>query len=173
VAGALGEYVFDVELARQIVKNTPNRPTGVVPPEILTKMLEVNEDHVPEHIDHVNPRIPGIAGQRLGGIALIDGNHRARRCLRDGLPFHVYLLDLTESMQCLIHSDPVDFTPEMMAKEIRGMLKNNQQCEMLTTELTLSEGEDPIQSEAELRAHLTPEENARWTITFRPTSQCS
>ncbi len=129
-------------------------------------MLEVNEEHHAAHIDHVDPSVPGIAGQRLGGICLMDGNHRARRCLRDGLPFSVYVLDLAESTRCLIHSDQTDFTPELMAREIRGMLGNNPQCEMLTTTLDLTDGEDPKETEVALRAHLTPEENARLTITF-------
>jgi len=165
VEGELGKYIFDVSLARGIVSDGKHR-TSLVPPELLHKMLEVNEEHHAEHIDHVDPSVPGIAGQRFGGICLMDGNHRARRCLRDGLPFSVYVLDLAESVRCLIHSDQIDFTPELMAREVRGMLRNNQQCEMLTTELSLTDGEDPREIEEALRAHLTPEENARWTVSF-------
>jgi hypothetical protein len=165
VEGELGKYVFDVELARRIVKSELHT-MAEIPPVMLVKMLEVNEEHCPEHIDHVNPRAPGIVGQRLGGMALIDGNHRARRCLRDGLPFRAYLLDLVESAQCMIHQEPVNFTPEMMAREIRGMLRNNPQVEMLTTEMYLDAGEDVEATESALRVHLTAEENARWTVRF-------
>src|SRR5262249_50956848 len=53
-----------------------------------------------EHIDHVDPTIPGIIahlhhrtpeGELLQGHVLIDGHHRGARCLRDGLPFFAYL----------------------------------------------------------------------------------
>jgi hypothetical protein len=166
VAGELGQYVFDVELALRIVSDGKH-PTAEVPTGLLRRMLEVNAEHHVAHLDHVDPSRPGIIGQRFGGICLIDGNHRAHRCLRDGLPFRAYLLDLAESMQCLIHSDQIDFTPELIAREIRGMLKNNPECEMLTTELTLTDGEDRGGAEKTLRAHLTTDENARWTIRFQ------
>jgi len=166
VQGELGTYLFDVNLAKRMVHSVKGRPTAIVPPDMLRHMLEVNDEHHEAHIDHVDPSVPGIIGQRLGGVCLIDGNHRARRCLRDGIPFHAYMLDLKESSDCMMLSEQIDFTPELMAREIRGMLRNNQQCEMLTTELTLTEGEDPKVTEAALRSHLTPEENARWTISF-------
>jgi hypothetical protein len=166
VEGELGQYVFDVELALRIV-NDGKHPTAEVPTGMLRRMLLVNAEHHAAHLDHVDPSRPGIIGQRFGGICLIDGNHRAHRCLRDGLPFRAYLLDLAESMKCLIHSDPINFTPELMAREIRGMLKNNPECQMLTTELTLTDGEDSQETETTLRSHLTPQENARWTIRFQ------
>lgn len=63
-----------------------------------------------QHIDHVNTKYPGILGHLWGPgeggtwehvHVLIDGNHRAARCLRDGLPFRVYLLSEDESEQIL------------------------------------------------------------------------
>jgi hypothetical protein len=35
---------------------------------------------------------------------LIDGNHRAARCLRDGLPFRAHLLTEAESEAVLLRS---------------------------------------------------------------------
>ena len=165
VEGELGTYLFDVDRAKRLV-SVRARQTVIVPPEMLQHMLEVNDEHHEPHVDHVDPSIPGILGQRLGGICLIDGSHRARRCQRDGITFHAYMLDLQESQDCMMLSEQIDFTPELMAREIRGMLRNNKQCEMLTTELNLTDGEDPAEAEAALRSHLTPEENARWTILF-------
>lgn len=160
VVGELGKYVFDVELARHIVGDGKHQAYGI-PAELLLKMLEVNEEHYAAHLDHVDPNIPGILAQRFGGICLMDGNHRARRCLRDGRPFNAFMLSMEESMRCLIHSDQVEFTPELLARELRGMLRNNVQCGMLTSTLNLTEGEDPAATEAAIRACLTPEENER------------
>jgi hypothetical protein len=39
----------------------------------------------------------------LHGNTLIDGHHRAARCLQDGLPYYVYVLNQLESQQILIH----------------------------------------------------------------------
>lgn len=161
VDGELGKYIFDVARARRITAD--GRPAYPVDPKLVEMMLEVNEEHTPQHIDHVDPTRPGIIAQRFGGYALIDGNHRARRCLRDHLPFSVYALTLQESMECLIHQDQKDFTPELVAREIRGMLKNNQECEMMTIALTSDEGAQS--SEAAIRACLSEEENARVSLT--------
>jgi hypothetical protein len=169
VTGELGKYVFDVELARSIVSDGKHQAYGI-PEDLLAKMLEVNEEHYASHLDHVDPRIPGILAQRLGGICLMDGNHRARRCLRDGLPFNAYMLSMPESMECLIHSDTVDFTPELMAREFRGMLRNNQHCDLLTSTLQLTDGEDPEAVEAAIRGCLTPEENARLKFEWQRLS---
>jgi hypothetical protein len=167
VEGELGTYVFDVTLARHIVRDDKHQ-AHLVPPELLTRMLEVNAEYEELHLDHVDPKIPGILGQRFGGIALIDGTHRGYRCLRDKLPFYAFMLDIEESMRCLAHSEPVDFTPEMMAKELRGMLGNNPQVEMMTTVLDATDDEgDSADVEKAVRSFLTAEQNARVTIQVR------
>jgi hypothetical protein len=169
VNGELGLYVFDVEHARRIVADGKHVAHEVAP-ALMEMMLQVNEEHTPEHIDHVDPTRPGIMAQRFGGFALIDGNHRARRCLRDQLPFRVYALNMHESMECLIFQQQEEFTSELVAREVRGMLKNNPDCEMLEITLTSDEGRDA--SVAAIRAHLTEEENARVTITIEE-GKCS
>jgi hypothetical protein len=64
-----------------------------------------------QHLDHVNPIYPGILAHLWGkspigtiehGHVLIDGNHRAARCLRDQLPFRAYLLTEDESQTILL-----------------------------------------------------------------------
>jgi hypothetical protein len=165
VKGELGEYVFNVERARQIANDGRHRAFEV-PREMVEQMLSVNEDHVPEHIDHVDPSQPGILAQRWGGVALIDGNHRARRCLRDGFVFRAFMLDLIESRACMVLEAQAQLTPELIARELRGMLRNNPQCEMMTVSFTSDE--DEVYSEALVRSYLTPEENAHLTIQVEP-----
>jgi stress-induced morphogen len=168
VKGELGLYVFDVEHARRIVADGGHFEFEVEP-SLIELMLAVNEEHTPEHIDHVDPTRPGIIAQRFGGYTLIDGNHRARRCLRDQLRFRVHALTLHESMECLILQQQNKFTAPLVARELRGMLKNNPECEMLEVTLTSDEAQDA--SESAIRDHLTPEENARVTITIE--QECS
>jgi hypothetical protein len=95
-------FTWDIGLARQICSD--GRSATFVPPEDLDKILGVNSTD-PTHLDHVDPRIPGIAC--AGGSAgdqplwvLIDGSHRGARCRRDGLPFFTFLLTDDESRRC-------------------------------------------------------------------------
>jgi hypothetical protein len=100
-----GLYEFDVDRARALV------PDGREPVEVDEESVRitVDETDVDEcHLDHVDPTIPGIIshvfyrteqGEEVRGHALIDGNHRAARCLRDGLPYFAYLLTEQESRQ--------------------------------------------------------------------------
>jgi hypothetical protein len=64
-------------------------------------------------VDHVDPQYPGIItfvwqtdtdGVTHRGHLLIDGNHRAARCLRDDRPFFAYLLTEEESRAILLKS---------------------------------------------------------------------
>lgn len=83
--------------------------------------VEVEEDSVrasvhdsvihDAHIDHVDPSFPGIIahvfyrteeGESVQAHVLIDGNHRAARCLREGRPYHAYLLTEEESRAILL-----------------------------------------------------------------------
>lgn len=103
-------YVFDVDLAREIVAD------GRAPMEIdergvsvCVDTCEVDWDHVP----HVNPAIPGIvahvwfqqpSGEMVHGHRIIDGHHRAARCLKDGLPYLAYVLSEEESRRVMMRS---------------------------------------------------------------------
>jgi hypothetical protein len=153
VEGRLGQCIFDVDQAKQIVSD--GREAVVVPPTVLNKMLTVNKEWSREHLEHVDLSIPGIIGQCYGGLALFDGTHRAARASGEGVPFRAYRLSYEESMRCLIARDDADMTPEQIAQELRGMLRNNPE--------TLVEADlqgDPA-GEPEIRRHLTPEENQR------------
>lgn len=105
-----GAYLFDVDAARELVA------AGHEPVEVEEESVRLSMDGlrlVPEHLDHVDPRFPGIiahvsfpdpSGELLRGHVLIDGNHRAARCLRDRLPFFAHLLTEAESEAILLRS---------------------------------------------------------------------
>jgi len=100
-------FVFDVDLARKIVSD------GREPVEMDSSDVAycVDDCRIHEqHLDHVNPSYPGILAHLWGpgqggtlehGHLLIDGNHRAARCLRDGLTYKAYLLTEEESERIL------------------------------------------------------------------------
>ncbi len=102
-------YVFDVDKARQFVAQGHDmmelEPDDV---QFSVGRCEINEGHVA----HVNPDIPGIVahvyfpheGTVVHGHRLIDGHHRAARCLQLGIPYHVHVLSEEESIACLIRA---------------------------------------------------------------------
>jgi hypothetical protein len=101
-------WVYDVDEARRIVSD------GRQPTELETSDVAylVNDSRIHEqHIDHVNTKYPGIIAHLWGpgsdgtmehGHLLIDGNHRAARCLRDHIPFRAYVLTEEESERILL-----------------------------------------------------------------------
>ncbi|MCA9050962.1 MAG: hypothetical protein KDA89_19630 [Planctomycetaceae bacterium] len=100
-------YVFDVDLARKIVAD------GREPIELDRNDVEYSVEIsriYPQHLDHVDPQYAGIVahlwgpgedGNWLHGHLLIDGHHRAARCLRDDLPYFVHILTEEESQRVL------------------------------------------------------------------------
>lgn len=100
-------YVYDVDMARRFTSD--GRETVELEPDDVRSSVE-ESDINEEHIDHVDPTFPGIVahvlyqdpdGELLRGHVLIDGHHRAARCLRDGLPFEVYILSEVESIAAM------------------------------------------------------------------------
>jgi hypothetical protein len=106
----LGLYDFDVDRARELVAD--GREAVEVEEECVR--LSVAESEMCEpHVQHVNPAYPGIIahvryraddGEWLRGHVLIDGHHRAARCLQDGRPFFAHLLTEQESLAILVKS---------------------------------------------------------------------
>lgn len=107
------QYVFDVDQARRLVADG-------------REVLELDEDDVrhsvansriyPQHLPHVDTRYPGIVahiwyqqpdGEVVHGDLLIDGHHRAARCLELGLPFSVQRLTEEESRAVLVQAPPI------------------------------------------------------------------
>jgi len=68
-------------------------------------------------------------------------------------------------MSCLIYTEQTDFTPELMARELRGMLMNNPQIEKMDIVLDVTDDGNESECEAAVRACLTEQENARLGIT--------
>ncbi len=100
-------FKFDIDLAREIVSDG-REPVELDPDDISYSLdrCEINEGH----IDHVNLAFPGIVSHvffpdKDGTVhhahRLIDGHHRAARCLREGLPFYVHVLSEEESVRIL------------------------------------------------------------------------
>ena len=103
-------YVFDVDKARELVAD--GREKIELEPEDVKYAVgrcEINETHVA----HVDPTIPGIMshiyfvdddGTLVHGHRLIDGHHRAARCLQLGIPFYIRVLSEAESVKILIRA---------------------------------------------------------------------
>ena len=101
-----GRYVFDVDKARRLVSDGRDKielaPEDV---EFSVGRCQINE----LHLAHVDPSIPGIMahvyfpddGRVVHGHRLIDGHHRAARCRQLGVPFYIYVLSESESMEVL------------------------------------------------------------------------
>lgn len=100
-------YVFDVDLAREIVSEG-HEIMELEPDDVKYSVgrCEINKGHLP----HVDPTIPGIVahlffpddnGKLVRGHRLIDGHHRAARCLQLGIPYKVRILSPEESITVL------------------------------------------------------------------------
>ena len=103
---------YDVDRAWGLVGD--GRAPVELEPEDVDWSVRVAHIDAP-HVDHVDPSIPGLIahswltlddGEVARGHVLIDGHHRAARCLRDGRPFFVYVLSEEESDSVLLrHPD--------------------------------------------------------------------
>jgi len=98
-----GMYVFDVTKAIEVIKATP-RGTQVLSKESVEIALgwtRTNE----KHVAHVDETIPGIIAffehDGIKGHVLIDGHHRAAKCVQLGKEFRVCVLSPEESVACI------------------------------------------------------------------------
>ncbi len=107
-------YNFDVDLAREIVRD--GREAIELEPEDVEYSVDISRIY-PQHVEHVNPIYPGIIahiwypepdGTVLHGHVLIDGHHRAARCLQDGLQYRVHILSEDESRRVLLTAPDID-----------------------------------------------------------------
>ena len=103
------QYVFDVDKARKFVADGREvLELDLNDVEFSVGRCEINEGH----LAHVDPTIPGIMahvyfpdGDRIvHGHRLIDGHHRAARCLQLGIPYRIRLLSEEESIRVLTRS---------------------------------------------------------------------
>ena len=107
-------YRFDVDKARRLVSD--GREPVELEPDDVQYSVDVSRIY-PEHVKHVNPEFPGIiahiwypdpSGELLHGHVLIDGHHRAARCLELDRPYFVYLLSEEESREVLLEDSKID-----------------------------------------------------------------
>jgi hypothetical protein len=107
-----GSYAFDVHRIKEDIaflrKTFPaqiDKYIATIPKEYVANMLFVNVTE-PKHYDHVTSTEPGIVVviERPEGtmLCLVDGNHRAGKCLRDGQPFKAYVLPWENAKRYLI-----------------------------------------------------------------------
>jgi hypothetical protein len=105
-------YVFNINLAKELVLD--GREPVEVEEESVRYSVETS-NLVEEHIAHVDPDRPGIIahvsytksdGEIIRGHVLVDGNHRAARCMQLGRPFFAYILTPEESEQILLRRLP-------------------------------------------------------------------
>lgn len=119
-------YIFDVDEARRLVADGKHEVLELEPDDVRYSVdrCEVNEGH----LAHVDPSIPGIVshiffphenGEIVHGHRLIDGHHRAARCLQLGIPFPVYVLTEQESVDILIKAPPGAQPGQKRAAEAR------------------------------------------------------
>lgn len=103
-------YEFDVDRAREFTKD--GREPVEVDDESVAEAVD-NSRIYDDHVSHVDPTKPGIIahvffreddGEIVKAQLLIDGHHRAARCLRDQIPFHAYLLSEEESQAIVVRS---------------------------------------------------------------------
>lgn len=104
------QYVFDIDRARELLQDG-REPVELDDDDVRfsLKKCHINK----EHTKHVDTSFPGIVavvwhenedGTQVSGHRLIDGHHRAARCLELGIPYRVCLLTEQESIEILIKS---------------------------------------------------------------------
>ncbi|MEQ8210784.1 MAG: hypothetical protein RH917_13235 [Lacipirellulaceae bacterium] len=101
-------FIFDVELAMEMVQD------GREPVEVEEESVRLSVENSRidrDHVSHVDPTKPGIIshvfchaddGEEIHAHVLIDGNHRAARCLELGKPYFAYILTEEESKEILL-----------------------------------------------------------------------
>ena len=150
--GPGGSSIFDVEKAKQIVSD--GRRPELVPADALALFLAAS--HYEEaHLPHVDPDSPGILGQRFSGTFLLDGVHRAARCLQQGKDFHAFVLTQEETLSCLVLQDLWESNVGMVVRELRQLLEDHPDAAYL--EVKLDSGPQALE---QIRKLLTQEENA-------------
>ncbi|QDS98883.1 hypothetical protein [Adhaeretor mobilis] len=109
-------YIFDVQRAMELVQDG-REPTEVEDESVRLSVKNSWIDDV--HVTHVDPTKPGIIahvfakaddGDDIHAHVLIDGNHRAARCLQLEKPYFAYVLTEQESKDILIRKPVKSFT---------------------------------------------------------------
>src|SRR5258708_2772834 len=153
-------YVFNVDKAKRIVADG-RKPTALSEPTIA-KLVAVNH-HAPEHLPHVDPLRPGIIVHRYGGLVLLDGIHRAVRCLREKRVFYVRTLSYRESLACVVRQEIAASNPQIIVQKLRKVLENDPHAKAIEAEIEC--GTEVLEH---VRALLTPQERKRLILRSVP-----
>lgn len=153
LSGPGGISIYDVERAKQIAAD--GRRAEQVPLPALSLLLAVS-DYEEAHLAHVDAGKAGIIGQRFSGPFLLDGVHRAARCLLEKRPFPAFVLTPQETLSCLMSQDLWESNIGMVVRELRQLLQEHPEAAYLEVNL----GTDPEALE-QIRKLLTSQENAR------------
>ncbi len=145
-----------MEKAKQIV--SAGRRPELLLPDALAPLLAAS--HYEEaHLPHIDPDNPGILGQRFTGPFLLDGVHRAARCLQQGKEFQAFVLTQEETLSCLVLQDLWESNVGVVVRELRQLLEDHPDAAYL--EVKLDSGPEAVE---QIRKLLTAEENARIRI---------
>ena len=153
-------YFFNVDKAKTMAMD--GRPTIAVPESTLQRVAKVN-DYSPIHLAHVDPDKPGIMVQRFGGLVLLDGIHRAVRCLNQGKPFSACMLNYQESLACLVRQEIASTDAGSIVGKLRKVMSTASTIEPIEAEIECTP--DVL---ARVRALLTPEERLRFILKAVP-----
>jgi hypothetical protein len=97
------QFVFDVDKARRITQDG-RKPVEVDRDDVLHAVdtARIYIEHIPHvRLDHpgiiARMRVTGADGSVKEGDLLIDGHHRAAKCLQLGVPYFAFLLTVEET----------------------------------------------------------------------------
>lgn len=149
-------YFFNVDKAKTMALD--GRPAIAIAESTLQRVAAVN-DYSPVHLAHVDPDKPGIMVQRFGGLVLLDGIHRAVRCLNHGKPFSACMLNYQESLACLVRQEIASTDAASIVEKLRKVMSTASTIEPIEAEI-----ECTPEVLASVRALLTPEERLRFIL---------
>jgi hypothetical protein len=131
----LDVYLFRNDTAKQLAAD--GRNPAPIAAESLLHLLGMNYfDEA--HLGHVDTAQPGICTRRFGGLILLDGIHRAVRCLAEKRPFLVYELSYEESLVCLVQQQVSAQDAETIARKLRQSLEYFPRSSSLDTPIECS-----------------------------------
>ncbi len=101
-------YAWDIAAILTYLRQAPIEPRLLSRSELddLHNMQLCRNYLVPEHLDHVDPKEPGLGVIVNGSAILIDGTHRCTRAWRDRLPFAIRFLPAEISDRFLLCKPP-------------------------------------------------------------------
>ena len=66
---------------------------------------------------------------------LLDGVHRAARCLREKRAFHVWTLSYQESLSCIVRQEINSSNPHVIVQKLRRVLESDPEAKAIEAEI--------------------------------------